>query len=479
MPKAGITAFGTYVPFYYMSRSTIGTAWGTKAAKGCRSFINSDEDSLTMAVEAARACIRYVGRADINGLYFASTTAPYAEKSHAVTAAAACDLKDQIRTADFMSSTKASTEALNAAFDAALAGEESILVTASDARDAYPKTSEEQMFGDGAAAVTVGTQNPALLLVDRYSVAGEIVDIWRNADDKYIRQAEGRFVKDEGYNAAMKKAVKGILEKNHLKPGDFKRIILTTPSAKDHISLCKKLGFDPETQLQDALMDRVGYTGCAQPLMLLAAAAMNAEPGDRVLLAAYGNGADAFILEFTEEIRTVAKTINLNMMLQSRREFKDYGRFLSFRGEVQPDPGAPYKIPPSTSRYWREQETFLRLHGSRCKKCGAVIFPINRVCYQCGAVDEYESYAFADQTARVFSFSIDKLAGRSDDPVVGQICCDTADGARVYLNMTDFDADEVQIGMEVEFTFRKIHNLGSFVNYYWRVRPVRREQGEI
>ena len=30
-------------------------------------------------------------------------------------------------------------------------------------------------------------------------------------------------------------------------------------------------------------------------------------------------------------------------------------------------------------------------------------------------------------------------------------------------------------GMDVEFTFRKMHNLGNFPNYFWKVRPLRRE----
>jgi len=479
MKKAGITSFGTYIPYFYIERSTIGNAWGTRASKGRRSLANSDEDSLTLGVEAARPCLNAVGRQGIDTLYFASTTAPYAEKSHAVTAATACDLGLGLTTADFASSTRAGTEALNAALNAVISGaSRNALVTAADCRDAYPKSTQEQMFGDGAAAVTVGTENVVAELVERVSVANEIVDIWRGAEDKYVRQAESRFIKDEGYMAAMRAAVSEILKKSGLTPEDFAKVVFTTPSARDHLGLAKKTGFNAETQLQNTYMDEIGYTGAAQPLMLLAAAAADARPGDKILLAAYGNGADAFVFQITDEIEKARGQINFNAMLASRREFKDYGRFLSFREVVLAEPGAPFKIPPSTSRYWREQGTYLRLHGSRCKKCGASIFPVNRVCAECGSKDEYEIVPYSDQTVKVFAFSIDKLAGRSDDPVVGQIISEAEDGARIYLNMTDFDPDEVKIGMDVEFTFRKIHKLGDFVNYYWRVRPVRKNGGD-
>jgi len=42
--------------------------------------------------------------------------------------------------------------------------------------------------------------------------------------------------------------------------------------------------------------------------------------------------------------------------------------------------------------------------------------------------------------------------------------------------MTDFEVDEVYSGMNVEFTFRKMHELGDFPNYFWKFRPLRREK---
>ncbi len=60
----------------------------TAASKGVDLAIASyDEDSLTMAVAAARDCIKGTNAANIGGLYFASTTAPYKEKQSAATIA--------------------------------------------------------------------------------------------------------------------------------------------------------------------------------------------------------------------------------------------------------------------------------------------------------------------------------------------------------------------------------------------------------
>ena len=48
------------------------------------------------------------------------------------------------------------------------------------------------------------------------------------------------------------------------------------------------------------------------------------------------------------------------------------------------------------------------------------MFPINRICYSCHSKDEFEEIRLYDREFRLFTYSIDRLAGRSDDPVIGQ-----------------------------------------------------------
>ena len=77
---AGISAFGAYIPRYRLGASTDG--WGSRAE---RSVANFDEDSVTMAVAAGLDCLTGRDRQDIDGLLFATTTPPYAEKGCAAT----------------------------------------------------------------------------------------------------------------------------------------------------------------------------------------------------------------------------------------------------------------------------------------------------------------------------------------------------------------------------------------------------------
>ncbi len=475
MNKVGVTSVGAYIPYYYIDRGTIGKAWGTRGSKGVRSIANSDEDSVTMAVEAAADCFRYVGREKISALYFASTTAPYAEKSHAALISTACDLSSGIFAADFTCSLQSATSAFKAALDAAASNPDGgqILVTAADCRNAYPKSPAEQMLGDAGAALTVGSENVIATVEYFSSVINEINDVWRNDGDAVLSTTEQRFAIEEGYMAGMTKALKDILDKSGMRPSDITKAVLTTPGAGEYLKVAKKLGFAPE-QLQDPLMAQIGDCGTAQPLLLLAAALETAKAGDIILLASYGSGSNAFILKVTDEVRKIQKVPTVGKYMDRRAEFKDYVRFLSFRGLLDPVHGEPYKIPASPAISWREQNTYLRLYAGICNKCKTGAFPTNRICYRCRSKDDYTESRRTEEITRIYSYSCDRLAGRSDDPLVIQVVADDKDNIRYYMNLTDFQEEEVKIGLEMEFTFRKIHNLAGFPNYYWKFRPVRK-----
>ena len=224
-------------------------------------------------------------------------------------------------------------------------------------------------------------------------------------------------------------------------------------------------------------MLEVGDCGCAQPLLLLASALETAAAGDLILLAAYGSGADAFIFRVTENIKDMQKTGMVSKYFSRRAEFKDYARFLSFAGQLKPVAGEPYKIPAAPVISWRDQDIYLRLESSKCNKCGTAAFPPTRICYNCRAKDDFTRVSSADRTAKILSYSCDRLAGRSDDPLVIQVIADDSEGVRFYLNMTDFQEAELASGMELEFAFRKMHDLANFPNYYWKFRPVRKSGG--
>jgi uncharacterized OB-fold protein len=152
-----------------------------------------------------------------------------------------------------------------------------------------------------------------------------------------------------------------------------------------------------------------------------------------------------------------------------------YARFLSYKGLVEPAPGEPFRLFPSATVSWRDRNTILRCHGSRCTTCNTVTYPIQRVCPQCGSKDNFKEVPLAELEGEVFTFTLDNLAGRSDDPVVVQTVAELGDDrVRFYAMMTDCEPSQVKVGMRVGLTFRKLYDGAGMHNYFWKFRPVTR-----
>ena len=474
---AGITSYGAYIPLWRLSRDVIAKAWESSPIGGERSVANNDEDTITMASEAAIDCLAGLERRSVDGLYFASTTSPYKEKECSTLVAMAADLRPDIITADFGNSLRAATEAFRAALDAVISGSASqVMVTASDCRIGYPRSNYEQTFGDASAALLISnTAEPAVLVEGSYSLSNELYDVWRLDKDVYVQSWEDRFIIEHGYTEIMEKAISGLLRKKALSVQDITKAVLYAPTSRAQQGLARRLGFDIKTQLQDLLIGNVGITGCAHALLMLVAALEEAKAGDKILVASYGSGCDALLLSVTEEIESVKRNRRgVKGHLNSKRSLSSYARYLSYRGLLEPQPGEPFRLFPAASTSWRERNWAIRMHGSKCKNCGTVTFPIERVCYNCRSKDNFEQVRLSDRKAKVFTFTLDNLAGRSDDPTIPQIGVEfDYESTRAYLPMTDCDPSEVNVDMPVEMTFRRLYEGAGMYNYSWKCRPIR------
>jgi 3-hydroxy-3-methylglutaryl CoA synthase len=168
----------------------MGQAWGIPAVPGERSVANADEDSLTMAVTASQECLVGQDPANIDAVYFATTTSPYTEKQCASIIAAALDLRKDVFTADFTDSLRSGTAAIRAARDAIESGSaRSVLVVAADCRPAEPETMWEQLLGDGAGALLLSKDGGATIRAAK-SVTSEMLGQWRRSGDRYVRAFE-------------------------------------------------------------------------------------------------------------------------------------------------------------------------------------------------------------------------------------------------------------------------------------------------
>jgi hydroxymethylglutaryl-CoA synthase len=472
----GIASYGAYIPLFRLSRAEIARAWACAAPPGERAVASYDEDSLTMAVAAARDCLKGVDCASVGGLYFASTTAPYREKQVAAIVAAVLGLPTHVFTADFSGSLRAGTNALKAALDAVTSGNaESILVCAADVRLGYPSGPGEMNFGDGAVALLVSRDQTIAEIKHFDSRYYEIQDTWRSDRDTFVRSAEDRFAMEEGYVEVMVESLSTALEKYGLATGDIAHLALNSPNARQLRSVAQKLRFDEKTQVRDVLHASVGDTGCAMSIISLVAALESAGSGETILLACYGNGCDTAILETTDRVRSVNACRGVQRHVASKSLLRNYEQYVRWREllPLQPAARPPIELRmPSPAAQWREVPWEMRLTGTKCLRCGTPQYPPQRVCVNCHTKDEIEPYRFTDVPAKVFSFSHDYVMQTLDPPVTVTFV-DFEGGGRIMCDMTDRDPAEVKVGMPVEMTFRRLYYVGGVYNYWWKCQPVR------
>ncbi len=465
----GIASYGAYIPRHRLPLAAIG---GGKAREGGpeRAVVWNDEDSVTMAVGAARNCLQDFDRQRVDGLYFASTTHAFREKQAAALIARALDLRRDLRCADFGSSLRAGTAALQAAMDSVAAGSaRCILVVASDCRLGAPGSAVEGNGGDGAAAFLVTDSNPIAKLETSHALADEIVDVWRGEGDAFVHGWEDRFVVQEGYAPRLAEAVQGLLEKSGKEPSDYAHVALYGPDARSHAAVARSLGFS-RPNLCESFFGRLGNAGAAFAPLLLAAALENAHAGERILVANYGDGADALSFLISEEIEKLTARRGVSWHLARRQSAASYNHYLQARSLTTPEWQAAEGPGLSATIHFRYRDSEISFLGQKCNQCLAVQFPTQRVCESCFAKDDFEPYRLSDRIGRLVTYTLDHFFPTPDPPTVVAIV--EIDGARVHMQVVNCPPENVKIGLPLEFEFRRIHEAGGRPNYYWKATPL-------
>jgi hydroxymethylglutaryl-CoA synthase len=466
---AGIVSYGAYVPLFRLGKSTAGWESSTE-----RAIANFDEDSLTMAMASLRSALTTMDPGRIDALYFATTTQPYAEKQSATTIGWGANLRPDIFTVDCTDSLRAGTNAIKLALDAVKAGSaRSVAVVAADHRLAQPRSSFERTFGDGAATLVIGEDQVLATIEGHASFSHEIMDTWRAADEDMVRSWEDRFRLEKGFIEALRESVSKGLERFGRTIKDYSKVIFSAPDARALREAARALGLDA-AQVQDGLFNVLGHTGTAFPLMLLIAALEDAQPGDRLLLASYGDGCDVFSLQVAAEKAQMAARLGMRAELAAKRLLPNYEQYLKWRGLHRPDPGVrrPPIATPSATALFRERERNLRFSAAKCRDCGTVQYPPQRVCTKCGRRDDFEHVRLADKPAALFTYALDYIAGSIDVPLV--VCIVNFEGGgRALMTMTDRVIEEIEVDMPLAMSFRKLFEAEGIHNYFWKCTPVR------
>lgn len=478
----GITSFGAYVPRGRLNRAVAAkaNAWvnpGLMAqARGERAMAGWDEDSLTMAVEAARHAL--AGRkTDVGAVYLGSTTHPFADRQNAGVVAGALDLPEAVATADFAGSLKAGTAALLAGLDRIAAGHGGeVLAVAAERRRARAASAQELMYGDAAAALTLGSSGVIAEYLGGHSVSTDFVDHYRAAGQPFDYHWEERWLRDEAMQKWLPDAIRAGLAKLGIAPDAVDRFLLAEPAPRLAAEVAKRVGI-VDAAVADGLLGVVGQSGAAHAPLMLAAALEAAKPGQTLVVVGFGQGCDVLAFRVTPAISQLAPRTAVAACLARRREEQDYAKFQAFNEVVTLEKGLRAEANPQTalSTMYRNRRMLLGLVGGRCRKCGTPQFPaalrcVNPGCHHAGEMDPYH---FADEPARIRTWSSDWLTYTPEPPAhYGMI--EFERGGRFMADITDWDPGQVSVGQPVRMVFRVRGRdpQRGMIRYFWKAAPL-------
>lgn len=478
----GIVSYGAHVPRLRLNRKSMAAAnaWMDSSllahGKGERAMANWDEDSITMAVEAARDCLAGQDRGSIQALYFACTSLPFSDRQNAGIVAAALNLSEQLATLDVTASQKAGTSGLLAALNAAKATGENVLFAAADKRRTKSASVQEMQLGDGAAALLLGSGDVVAEFLGGHSASVDFVDHYRGKDQAFDYGWEERWIRDEGIGKIVPPVITRALEKAGIAPEQVDHFVMPCVYGGVAASVARKVGLRPQA-VRDNLAAVCGETGTAHAIVMLVDALQDATPGQLLLVCGFGQGCDALVLRATERLAVLPRRVGVKGSLARRKEETNYLKFLTFNRLVTQERGLRAEYNPQTalSVLYRRRRMILGLMGGICPKCNTPQFPKEGVCVnpECKAVGPQEDYPFADQPVRVSSWSADTLTYSMDPPAhYGMIQFDG--GGCFMADFTDCDVGGVEVGMPMRMVFRVmgVDEVRGMTRYFWKAAPI-------
>jgi hydroxymethylglutaryl-CoA synthase len=340
----GISAYGAYVPRYRIRVEEIARVWGDDAddlKNGLmiteKSVPDMDEDTATIAVEAARNAVRRgADPRKIGAIYVGSESHPYAVKPTATIVGAAIGATTAFTAADYEFACKAGTAAIQTCMGVVSAGiAETGMAIGADVSQGAPGDALEYTAAAGGAAYVISKNDHIAIINGTCSFTTDTPDFWRREGASYPRHG-GRFTGDPGYFKHVTSASKMMLEKMGTKPSDYAYAVFHQPNGKFPTRVAAMLGFTGEQIKPGLTCPRMGNTYSGAAMIGLAATLDVARPGDRIFMTSFGSGAgsDSFDLTVTDridEVRSLAPSVEDYL---KDAVYLDYAVYAKHKGKI-------------------------------------------------------------------------------------------------------------------------------------------------
>jgi hydroxymethylglutaryl-CoA synthase len=457
---------GAAAPTYRVAASDAAAAWGRRGGRGQAAVCAPDEDTLTLAWDAATAALAAAGveASTVDGLWWGTTRPPFAEgPSHAVLAAA-LGLAPQASGALHAGSPHAGMEALLGAADAIAAGSARVaIVVVSDALRPGLGTAAEARTGAGAAAFVLAAEGGTAALGARVTRSQPFLDRYRGDGELETRDLyDGRLFREEMFLPVVGEVAAALAA---FEPGGWS---LPDPDGRLGATIAKRVG--AAANRAASAYGELGDTGAAAAL-LGACSALDAA-GLVAIVGTGGGRTTGVVMEVDAPVPGAAKCA----VAIARGRPASYAEALRARGQLVPSGETiPMGVPPESAMFARGAHEMLELHGGKCVECGTISTPpsIHPTCIACGS-PKLEPVGLAREGV-VYTYVVNQTMPAPFVAPLPLAVIDLDDGARVMLQVIG-DGDDIEIGRRVELVLRRYAFERGVPVYGFKARAVKAEE---
>jgi hydroxymethylglutaryl-CoA synthase len=437
-----VLGVGAAAPDLRLAATDVGAAWG-RGGRGQVALCAADEDTLTLAWQAASRAMAAAGADAVDAVFWGTSRPPFAEGPSFGFLAAALGCATSIGGALVAGSTHAGMEALFAAADAVAASSARIaLVIASDALRPGPGTGFETRCGAGAVAFVLAAVGGGGAIGARVTRTRPFLDRYRGDGELDNRDLyDARLYRDEMFVPVVSEVATGLAA---FEPRAWS---IPDPDGRLGAVIAKLVGAGAPASAP--VYAAIGDAGSSAGL-LGGAAALDA-PGTVAIIGTGGGRTSGVVVHVDTSVAGASQVADA---LAGGR-FVPYTAALRARGQLQPGGETiPMGVPPASAMFTRGADEMLGLIGGRCVDCGTISTPpsIHPHCIACGG-PKLEPVALA-RGGEVHTFVINHTMPAPFVAPLPIAVLDMDDGARLMLQVVG-DGSDVEIGRRVELVLRK------------------------
>ena len=378
---SGIISYGTAIPRRRIAASSVREVWGNIAESffdtlsiGERAVLGPDEDTLTLAVLAARRCLERAaaggagagdaaagtagtgtagsagggagsGAGAIGAVILGSGTSPYATKAAANVLKDALGLGPEVLACDLQCAEKSGSTALAMARGLVESGAvERALVVAADTpnRHTTPGQVVEYVASAGACAFLIGKEAGIAELGPFTTHSWDQNDYFRTEGERFIQSGAGFYgwVANWGLLDHVVPAVQSFFAKSGTAATDYAKFVVPQKTGVRALMTMGRCGLDMMQVLPYVLTQMIGDAGAAQSFLALAHVLDWAEAGELVGVVDYGSGAgcDVWSVRTTEGLDALRATGRKVLEEIEDKVMVDYATMLKCEHKIMRSP---------------------------------------------------------------------------------------------------------------------------------------------